>query len=74
MVMVLRKNISDIASQQDLRIAALKLLTVIPEVIRYDILHPLKSSVVHGLERALDDPKRAVRRQAVDARCVFMYF
>ena len=36
--------------------------------MRYDVLHPLKPTVLRELAKALDDPKRAVRKQAVNAR------
>jgi DNA repair/transcription protein MET18/MMS19 len=36
--------------------------------VRYDILHPSKPTVIKELAKAVDDPKRAVRKEAVDAR------
>ena len=56
--------------RQPLRIAALKYLAVIPSIVRYDILHPQRATVIRELEKALDDPKRVVRKEAVDARLV----
>ncbi|TFY64788.1 hypothetical protein EVG20_g5838, partial [Dentipellis fragilis] len=50
------------------RIAALKYLAIIPQIVRYDVLHPHKPAVLKELTKALDDPKRAVRKEAVDAR------
>ncbi|KAA1469065.1 ARM repeat-containing protein [Dentipellis sp. KUC8613] len=50
------------------RIAALKYLAIIPQIVRYDVLHPHKPTVLKELTKALDDPKRAVRKEAVDAR------
>ncbi|KIY65117.1 ARM repeat-containing protein [Cylindrobasidium torrendii FP15055 ss-10] len=50
------------------RVAALKYLGVIPAIVRYDVVHPVKARVVKELVEALDDPKRAVRREAVEAR------
>ncbi|KAJ9107914.1 hypothetical protein QFC19_002657 [Naganishia cerealis] len=41
---------------------------IFPDVIRYDALHPSKSKVVRVLGKAVDDPKRVVRREAVDTR------
>ena len=52
------------------RVAALKYLAVLPSVVRYDVLHPQKAMVVRELAKALDDPKRVVRAEAVEARCV----
>ncbi|KAH9990918.1 ARM repeat-containing protein [Russula vinacea] len=50
------------------RIGALKYLAVLPKIVRYDVLHPQKAMVLRELTKALDDPKRAVRKEAVDAR------
>lgn len=55
-------------SLQKVRMLALQYLERLPSIIRYDILHPSKSIVVKGLGKVLDDPKRAVRKEAVDAR------
>ncbi|CAK5283329.1 unnamed protein product [Mycena citricolor] len=56
------------------RIAALRLLAVLPSTVSYDVLHPVKSEVLRALSKALDDPKRAVRRQAVDTREVWFKY
>ena len=57
---------------QKVRIAALRYLAVLPKVVRYDVLHPHRAAVLRDLARALDDPKRAVRKEAVDARYVLL--
>jgi len=36
----------------------------------HDKIHPYKANVIRELQKALDDPKRAVRREAVEARYV----
>jgi len=61
---------STIAEMPDVRvrIGALKYLAVLPKIVRYDVLHPQKAAVLRELAKALDDPKRAVRKEAVDAR------
>ena len=46
----------------------MRLLATLPSVVRYDVLHPQKATVIRDLAKALDDPKRAVRREAVEAR------
>ncbi|KAG9312861.1 ARM repeat-containing protein [Chiua virens] len=56
--------------EHKVRVAALKCLALLPGVVRYDLLHPYKAGVLKELARALDDPKRAVRKEAVDARFV----
>ena len=53
---------------QRVRIAALRYLGTLPSVVRYDVLHPQKATVIRELGKALDDPKRAVRSEAVEAR------
>ena len=53
---------------QRVRTAALRYLGILPGIVRYDVLHPHKSVVIRELAKALDDPKRSVRREAVDAR------
>ncbi|KAF8557709.1 ARM repeat-containing protein [Imleria badia] len=54
--------------EHKVRVAALKCLALVPDTIRYDLLHPYKPRVLKELAMALDDTKRAVRKEAVDAR------
>ena len=54
--------------------ASLKYLAVLPKAVRYDVLHPLKASVIRELGKTLDDPKRAVRKEAADARAAWYVF
>lgn len=56
------------SSNERSRMAALRTLTVLPDVVRYDILHPVKVVVLKELGRALDDKRRDVRKEAVDCR------
>jgi DNA repair/transcription protein MET18/MMS19 len=53
---------------QRVRIAALRYLGLMPLVLRADILQPQKSLVLRELSLILDDPKKNVRKEAVDAR------
>lgn len=55
-------------SSTRIRISALRFLAALPGVVRYDVLHPSKATVIRELAKALDDPKRAVRKEAVEAR------
>ncbi|KAF7307504.1 ARM repeat-containing protein [Mycena indigotica] len=57
-----------------LRLTSLRLLSALPRVVRYAVLHPLKADVLRGLDEALDDPKKNVRREAVDAREVWFKY
>ncbi|CCM00251.1 uncharacterized protein FIBRA_02280 [Fibroporia radiculosa] len=50
------------------RTAALRFLAILPNTVRYDVLHPYKATVIRELVKVLDDPKRAVRQEAVEAR------
>ena len=56
--------------KQRVRVGALKYLAVLPKIVRYSVLHPQKATVLRELAKALDDPKRAVRKEAVYARSV----
>ncbi|GLB41862.1 putative RNAPII transcription regulator C-terminal [Lyophyllum shimeji] len=56
------------------RTAALKYLGVLPKIVRYDVLHPSKPTVLRELAKVLDDPKRSVRREAVDTRTVWFKY
>ncbi|KAH9930313.1 ARM repeat-containing protein [Fomitopsis serialis] len=56
------------------RIAALRFLGVLPSAVRYDVLHPQKAMVIRELGRVLDDPKKAVRKEAVEARTNWFKF
>lgn len=58
----------ELSTFQDLRVAALRYLTKLPEIVRYDVLHPQKKDVIRGLGKALDDSRRAVRQEAANAR------
>ncbi|KAJ7464465.1 ARM repeat-containing protein [Mycena latifolia] len=51
-----------------IRVSALRLLGVLPAVVRYDVLHPCKADVLRELAEALNDPRRSVRKEAVDTR------
>ncbi|KAG6833236.1 hypothetical protein H0H87_009857 [Tephrocybe sp. NHM501043] len=53
------------------RTTALQYLAVLPKVVRYDVLHPSKATVLRELAKVLDDPKRSVRKEAVDTRTVW---
>jgi len=57
-----------------LRTAALRYLAILPSLVRYDILHPQKATVIRELAKVLDDPKRAVRKEAVEARTNWFKF
>lgn len=53
---------------QLVRAAALRCLAAVPDAVRYETLRGVKAKVVRDLGRALDDPLRAVRKEAVECR------
>jgi len=57
-----------------LRVSALKLLGSLPQAVRYDTLHPQKAFVLKELGKALDDSKRAVRKEAITARTAWFLY
>ncbi|KAM6497040.1 ARM repeat-containing protein [Amanita muscaria] len=65
---MLRNSMVDQTPSMRVRIAALRFLAAMPGIVRYDVLHPSKPTVIKELVKALDDPKRTVRKEAVAAR------
>lgn len=55
-------------SVQALRISSLNFLATLPGHIPYTTLHPQKAMILKELGKAVDDPRRDVRRAAVDCR------
>ncbi|GAA5907475.1 Met18p [Sporobolomyces salmoneus] len=51
-----------------LRIASLEFLALLPNHIPYLTLHPQKTMVLKELGKAIDDPRKEVRRVAVECR------
>ena len=50
------------------RIAALQYLGILPKILMREVLQRYRSTVVKELSKALDDPKKAVRKEAVTTR------
>lgn len=65
--MLRNSKVGDMTSTR-VRTSALRYLGILPSIVRYDVLHPYKSTVLRELADVLDDPKRSVRKEAVDAR------
>ncbi|KAF8817465.1 ARM repeat-containing protein [Phlegmacium glaucopus] len=65
---MLKNSRLDELSTTRVRISALRYLAVLPDIVRYDVLHPHKATVLRELSKVLDDPKRSVRKEAVNAR------
>jgi len=65
--MLRNSKVGDMTSIR-VRTSALRYLGILPNIIRYDVLHPYKPRVLRELADVLDDPKRVVRKEAVDAR------
>lgn len=53
---------------QNVRANALRCLAAVPDAIRYETLASLKPVVLRELSKALDDPVRSVRWEAVECR------
>ncbi|KAI0794485.1 ARM repeat-containing protein [Fomes fomentarius] len=65
---MLKNSLVETMPSVRVRVAALRYLATLPSVVRYDVLHPQKTTVIRELAKALDDPKRVVRTEAVEAR------
>ncbi|WVR08275.1 hypothetical protein IAU60_005322 [Kwoniella sp. DSM 27419] len=50
------------------RTSALVALSTFPDVVRFEALHNHKATTIKQLGKALDDPLRAVRKEAVECR------
>jgi len=59
---------------ESVRISALQYLSILPGIVRYDVLHPCKPLVLRELAKVLDDPKRSVRKEAVHARITWFKY
>ncbi|GJJ11517.1 hypothetical protein Clacol_005750 [Clathrus columnatus] len=68
LAMLKNSQVHDQPLSPKLRQIALKYLGVLPGIVRYDILHPYKAQILRELAKCLDDPKRDVRKEAVDTR------
>ncbi|KIJ55124.1 hypothetical protein M422DRAFT_23773 [Sphaerobolus stellatus SS14] len=71
--MIKNGQLQEVSSSR-LRRVAFRCLGLLPGIVRYDILHPYKANVVRELGMCLDDPKRDVRKEAVDARAIWFSF
>lgn len=53
------------------RSAALRCLSAVPPIIRFEVLSKMKAPVLRELGLVLDDPVREVRREGVECRAVW---
>lgn len=51
-----------------IRISALRCLAILPNHLPFDAINPFQKQVVRKVGTVLDDPKRQVRKEAVDCR------
>lgn len=56
-----------------MRLNALRCLQIFPTKMNDSILLPLRPRVISHLMAALDDPKREVRREAVECRAAWIH-
>lgn len=59
-------------NKQKVRLTSLRCLRLFPTKIKDSILLPLRAKVVNGLMPALDDPKRNVRKEAVECKAAWV--
>jgi DNA repair/transcription protein MET18/MMS19 len=52
----------------NLRMASLRCLAILPTQLSFGSIDPFQKQVIRQLGMILDDPKRAVRKEAVDCR------
>ena len=52
----------------NVRISSLRCLAILPTHLPFDSIDPFQKQVVRCLGAVLDDPKRQVRKEAVDSR------
>ncbi|KAI9761955.1 MAG: hypothetical protein M4579_000738 [Chaenotheca gracillima] len=57
---------------QKVRLAALRCLQIFPAAFRHELLLPYKTQVSRILLDVLDDPKRHIRKEAVDCRSAWL--
>lgn len=50
------------------RISSLRCLAILPTQLPFDKIDPFQKLVIRQLGKILDDPKRVVRKEAVDCR------
>ncbi|KAI9798854.1 MAG: hypothetical protein M1833_004357 [Piccolia ochrophora] len=62
----------DAANPLRVRLAALQCLQLFPAAFRHELLLPYRAQVARKLMASLDDPKRDVRKEAVDCRAVWL--
>jgi DNA repair/transcription protein MET18/MMS19 len=53
------------------RISSLRCLAILPTHIAFEFIEPYRKKVIRQLGMVLDDPKRAVRKEAVDCRHIW---
>jgi len=56
------------ANPPPVRTASLRCLAILPVHFSFSAVEPFKKMVVRKVGEVLDDPKRSVRREAVDCR------
>ncbi|XBW38778.1 hypothetical protein QEN19_004362 [Hanseniaspora menglaensis] len=59
---------SDLKNSEKVRILSLRTLILFVEVVPINLLQPYKDVIIDGIIPILDDPKRSVRKWAVDTR------
>ncbi|KAI9857336.1 MAG: hypothetical protein M1824_004886 [Vezdaea acicularis] len=64
--------IQDANNAPRIRYSALRCLQIFPKAFRAELLLPFRKKVIRTLMKVLDDPKRTVRKEAVDCRTLWL--
>jgi DNA repair/transcription protein MET18/MMS19 len=56
------------SNPMDVRISSLRCLAIVPTHLSLESINPFRKEVIRQVGTILDDPKRAVRKEAVDCR------
>ncbi|KAA8914088.1 hypothetical protein TRICI_002985 [Trichomonascus ciferrii] len=60
-----------LAKSTSVRVSAIKCLSALPQTISGPALEPFRKLIIHSLQTTLGDPKRDVRREAVNCRQLY---
>ncbi|KAK9493192.1 Dos2-interacting transcription regulator of RNA-Pol-II-domain-containing protein [Lipomyces doorenjongii] len=68
---VLESTVDKASNPPAVRVAALNCLAVLPKSLPGEVVQPYRGEIIRTLAVVLDDPRRAVRKAAVDCRQIY---
>ncbi|KAK9345583.1 Dos2-interacting transcription regulator of RNA-Pol-II-domain-containing protein [Lipomyces starkeyi] len=68
---VLESTVDKSSNPATVRVAALNCLAVLPKSLPREVVQPYRGEIIRTLAVVLDDPRRAVRKAAVDCRQIY---